>query len=275
MIFFSTDEYIIGPGIDLGSASGEINDGVNIGTGFEIYAGKTGVTLQFRTVEPLATDFDTVQTATNIVFKLNDTGVTPGTYPNATVNVDSKGRIQSISAGTSIDQFRYFQAECMASPNSTPGYFTRATNSQNNPGGLALTQPWNIYQNGLLTPWLIQGTWEIVDIKVLCAAAAISISGTPSTTATFRLDLYQINVSNRTLISTQRLPCIANADLIGQNNNLSPATTLIYFAKSTFDPVIQPANSTLFGFEFINESGSVDVINGFSRATAHIIMKKI
>lgn len=171
-------------------------------------------------------------------------------------------------------EFLYWQAENMAEVNSTIGWFSRATINQSNPSGLATTQSSNTYQNGLLTPWLIPGDWQIYDLKVCVAAACVS-TATVGTAPTFRLDLYQVNVANRTLITTVRLPCIANPTLINPNNSLTPASTLIYFAEDDFDPAIVPANSTLFGIEFVNESGSEDTINGFARATASIVLQRV
>ena len=162
----------------------------------------------------------------------------------------------------------------MAEVNSTIGYFTRATINQTNPGGLATTSSSNVYQNGQLTPWLIPGDWKIYDLKVACAAACVS-TPTVGAAPTMRLDLYQVNVNSRTLISTQRLPCIANPGLINPNNSLTPASSLIYFAKDTFAPDIIPGNSTLFGIEFVNESGSQDTINGFARGTLSVILQRV
>ena len=93
-----------------------------------------------------------------------------------------------------------------------------------------------------------------------------------------RLDFYQVNISNRTLQTNgvQRLPCIANVTDIGINNTLSAGTSLIYFAKSAFPGgYIEPADSTLFGWEFVNESGSQDTINAISQATAYVELVKL
>jgi hypothetical protein len=87
--------------------------------------------------------------------------------------------------------------------------------------------------------------------------------------------LYQVNVSTRTLIATVRLPCISSAGLINPSNSLTPASNLIYFAQLGFSPTIQPADATLFGFEFVNESGSQNTINGFARATASIVLQRV
>lgn len=171
-------------------------------------------------------------------------------------------------------EYLYWQAESMGLVNSTTGFFSRATINQNNPSGLATTQSANLYQNGQLTPWLMPGEWELADLKVLVSAACVS-TATVGTAPTFRLDLYQVNTASRTFISTQRLPCIANPTLINPNNSLALASTFIYFAKDTFDPAVQPADSTLFGVEFVNESGSEDTINGYARATLSVVFKRI
>jgi hypothetical protein len=168
-----------------------------------------------------------------------------------------------------------WQAECLASVNSTIGLFSRATVNQSNPGGLPTTTPYDTYQNGMTAPWLMpHGTWTLYDIKVVCSAATVS-TATKGAAPTMRLDLYQVNTSSRTFIATVRLPCIAGASLIGINNTLTPAASLIYFAQLGFAPAITPADATLFGFEFVNESGSPDTINGFLRGTASIIFQRI
>jgi hypothetical protein len=277
IIFCGTNEYIIGPGVTFAGGGGEANDGANLGTGFEVYANKTGVTLNFRTISPEASNFDTTQTATEIEFDLTDTGVTPGTYTNATVTVDAKGRVTNIVAGTPLEVYRYLQAECLAQVSNTIGWFSRATASGSNPGGYAVTQSTNVYQNSQLTPWLLQGTWRVIDIKVLVSAAAVS-TATVGATPTLRLDFYQVNTASRTAITNgvQRLPVIAGAGDINANNSLANAPSFIYFAKSDFSGLfIEPANSTLFGFEFVNESGSEDTINAMFNATAHITLQKI
>ena len=172
-------------------------------------------------------------------------------------------------------EFLYWQAECMAEVNSTIGYFSRATVNQNNPGGLATESGVNVYQNGLLAPWLMpHGSWNLYDIKVVCSAAAVSVA-TVGVAPTMRLDLYQVNVNSRTFIATVRLPCIAGVAGIGINNTLVAAPSLIYFAQLGFAPVIHPADATLFGFEFVNEAGSQNTINAFSRATASIVMQRV
>lgn len=171
-------------------------------------------------------------------------------------------------------EFLYWQAECLAQPNNTVGYFTRSTASTSNPGGLATTHPSNLFQNGTLVPWIMPGEWRLYDLKVLVSAAAVS-TATVGSAPTFRLDLYQVNTANRSLISTERLPCISGAASIQPNNTLTNAASFIYFAKDTFTPAIEPSDSTLFGIEFVNESGSEDTINAFSRALASIVFQRI
>lgn len=170
-------------------------------------------------------------------------------------------------------EFLYWQAENMAEVNSTIGYFSRATVNNSNPSGFATTSSTNIYQNGQLTPWLMpHGSWNLYDIKVVVAAACVSVA-TVGAAPTFRLDLYQVNLSNRTFIATVRLPCIAGVANIGINNTLTPTGGLIYFAQLGFVPTIHPADATLFGFEFVNETGQ-DAISGFTRATASVVMQR-
>jgi hypothetical protein len=273
MIAFS-DLYIIGPpGIDGGGGGGEANDGANVGTGLEVYKDKSGVTLRFRTLV-FTSEFDVTQNADDLDIDLSNTGVVGGTYINPTLSVSNKGRITVISSGAEGEQYRYLQAESLGQVSATIGYFSRATVNQNNPGGLALTNSNNQYNQGQQAPFLLQGLWRVVDIKVLVSAAATGV-GSVGAAPTFRLDIYQINTGNRTAIATVRLPCIVNPGEIGINNTLTNASTFIYFAKSTFSPEIEPANSTLFGWEFVNEGGSNLTINAYSRATSHVILKKI
>jgi hypothetical protein len=175
------------------------------------------------------------------------------------------------------DEYRYLQAELMGVANNTTGFFSRATVNQNNPSGLVLTNSANTYASGQQTPWILPHTWRVIDIKVAVAAAAVS-TATKGTAPTLRLDFYQINITNRTLQTngTQRLPCIANVADIGINNTLAAGTSLIYFAKDAFPGgYIEPSDSTLFGFEFVNETTSEDTINAISQATAYVELVKI
>jgi hypothetical protein len=175
------------------------------------------------------------------------------------------------------EEYRYLQAELMGAANNTTGFFSRATVNQNNPSGLVLTNAANTYASGQQTPWILPHTWRVIDIKVACAAAAVS-TATKGSAPTLRLDFYQINIANRTLQTngTQRLPCIANVTDIGINNTLAAGTSLIYFAKDAFPGgYIEPADSTLFGFEFVNESGTQDTINALSQATAYVELVKL
>jgi hypothetical protein len=177
-------------------------------------------------------------------------------------------------AGPEGPEYLYWQAECLGQVTDAPGYFSRHSVNQSNPSGLATTHPSQLYQAGLLAPWIVPGEWNVFDLKVIVSAACVS-TATVGAAPTFRVDLYQINTSSRTLISTQRLPCIAAQDQIKINNTLSDASSLIYFAKDGFDPAIHPANATFFGVEFINENGSQDTISGFGRATISIVLRRV
>jgi hypothetical protein len=177
-------------------------------------------------------------------------------------------------AGPEGPEYLYWQAECLGQVTDAPGYFSRHSVNQSNPSGLATTHPSQLYQAGLLAPWIVPGEWNVFDLKVIVSAACVS-TATVGAAPTFRVDLYQVNTSNRTLISTQRLPCIAAQDQIKINNTLSDASSLIYFAKDGFDPAIHPANATFFGVEFINENGSEDTISGFGRATISIVLRRV
>jgi hypothetical protein len=271
--------YIIGRGRPGGggTGTGEANVGNNVGTGLEVYQGKTGVTLNFRTLSPDATDFDSAQNADDISIELSETGVTPGTYNNANVTVDIKGRVTNISAGASgIGDIWNLLAENMGQVNSTIGPFTRHTINQNNPSGLALTTSGDVYPNGLLAPVLMHEQYEIQKIKVVVAQAAVATAGPVGANPTFRLDFYHVNIGNRTLIQTVRIPCNSGQAYIGVNNTLATGANFIYFEilKAAIIPAIQPPKGYLLGWEFVNESSN-DAISAFTRAMSVVQLKQI
>lgn len=270
--------YIIGPGMFASSGgTGESNVGANVGAGIEIYRDKTSVTLNFRTLVEDPDDFDFVQNTDEILMELSETGVTPGTYTNATVTVDVKGRVTNIAAGVEgVGTIWNLLGESMGIVNSTIGYFTKSAINQNNPSGLALTTSGDLYPNGLLCPYLMIEQYEIQKIKIVVAQAAIGTAGPVAAAPTFRIDFYHVNINGRTLIQTVRVPCNSGQPYIGINNTLATGANFIYFEilKADIIPAIQPPKGYLLGWQFTNESGN-DRINAYSRAMSVVVLKQI
>jgi hypothetical protein len=78
--------------------SGEVNDGQNVGGGVPFYAGKTGVSLLFRSLRS-SSPIDVVQNGNAVDVSLATTGVVAGTYSFSTVSVDAFGRITAAASG--------------------------------------------------------------------------------------------------------------------------------------------------------------------------------
>jgi|WetSurMetagenome_2_1015567.scaffolds.fasta_scaffold01038_25 hypothetical protein len=129
------------------------------------------------------------------------------------------------------------------------------------------------YGSGVLDPWLIMDRWRLIDVKVVCAGAAVS-QATVGASPVLQLEFYQANEASNTLLYTVDLPCISGMASIGISNTTSGRTSLIYFAKHQFSPRIEPTPFTFFGWKFRNQNSTNNKINAVEYVSSALIFER-
>lgn len=157
-------------------------------------------------------------------------------------------------------QLWYLYASNAAAVNNTVGYFAKHTTNTTNPPPLPLMSGTSGFGTAALDPWLIMDRWRLIDMKVVCAGAAVS-QATVGANPQIRIGFYQINESSTTLIQVIDLPCISGSGNIGVSNNATGRTDLIYFAKHQFNPRLEPAPFTFLAWRFQNLNANNNQIN--------------
>lgn len=220
-----------------GSAgTGEANTASNLGGGEGLYSTKVGVDLRFKSL-----------------------------VAGENVQLSSDANEVTVNARPLV----YLQAEMLGQANSTPGFFTKAALNQNNPSGIAITDPSNILANGQVAPFMWGRSFNIEHITLACAGAAVA-QGTVGSTPYVKIDFYRENVSDRTFIATRNVPVVAGAAGIGINNNPATASTIIYFGLDLSGSPIAWNALEMLGWQFTNQSGDNEQINAISRCISHV-----
>jgi hypothetical protein len=115
--------------------------------------------------------------------------------------------------------------------------------------------------------------WRLIDVKVVCAGAAVA-QATVGAAPVLQLEFYQANEASNTLVSTIDLPCISGVANIGINNTASGRGGTIYFAKHQFNPRVEPAPFTFFGWKFRNQSANNNQINAIQVFSSALIFER-
>ena len=147
-----------------------------------------------------------------------------------------------------------FEASLPGNASSTIGQLSKANNSSGNPGGLKSTTSSGDpgINNAGPDPFLVMTTGTI-DTAVLKIAHAAVSTGTFTSPAVARFDVYRVDYSTRTKLGE------INFDITsaGTFNNLGGDNHAVYTAT----PSIAIVAGDTIGIEFVNVSGSNTTIN--------------
>lgn len=171
-----------------------------------------------------------------------------------------------------VPQYMVLYGTTAASVTGTTAAFAKHATSTAAPPPLPLALDGNWYDNAAVDPYLIMGNWRLVDIKIVCAGAAVS-QATVGADPRLQVKCQQVNHNSVTTIATLDLPCISGLGSIGINNNAAGRTGLIYFAQHSFISPIKPAAFTFFGWQFVNQSTDNNDINAIQIAEAALVFK--
>lgn len=169
-----------------------------------------------------------------------------------------------------VPDYLYLWGANAGNVSGAPGFMGKATTST----GSALTNARTtaFYDGGTVDPFLMMGSWQLVDIKVVCAGCAVA-QATVGADPRLQLLLVQVNHDSYTTIATLNLPCISGIGSIGINDVATGRTGLIYFAQHTFSPPIKPAPFTFFGFHFVNQNADNNKINDIQVTECALVFK--
>jgi hypothetical protein len=159
-----------------------------------------------------------------------------------------------------------------ASVTGTTAAFAKHVTSTAAPPPLPLALSTNSYDDAALDPYLIMGSWRLVDLKVVCAGCAVA-QATVGADPRLQLELLQINHNSVTSVAELNLPCISGIGSIGIHNSAAGRTGLIYFAQHIFDAPVRPSPFTFFGWRFVNQSADNNQVNAIQIASSALVFK--
>jgi hypothetical protein len=177
-----------------------------------------------------------------------------------------------VYVGQKNPRYMVLYASNIGSASNTVAAFAKHSTNTTNPPPLPLCGTSSYYGSGVIDPYLIMERWRLVDIKVVCAGAAVS-QATVGAAPTLRLRFYQCNLTNNTTIANIDLPCISGIGSIGTLNDVSGRTALIYFSLHQFTTPVEPVPFTMLGWEFRNTSTDNNKINGIAIAESALVFK--
>ena len=165
--------------------------------------------------------------------------------------------LAAAAAGGSAGELQYI-GSMMGSANSTPGILSKHVANQSNPSPLGLTGFSN-YTDGSIDPYVVVGNQEVIEITVVCGAAAVA-QGSVGAQPTFRVAFYSHEGTSRALIGNVDVP-LGPAG-VATSNNLGGNTII----KNTYTlpSPLALADETVMGFWFANRSGTDEEISAAS-----------
>jgi len=171
-------------------------------------------------------------------------------------------------------QLMYLWGMNAGSVSNASGNFSKHATSSANPSPLPLIgSATDYYGNAVIDPWLVMDRWRLIDVKVVCAGAAVA-QATVGAAPVLQLEFYQANEASNTLVSTIDLPCISGVANIGIYNTASGRGGTIYFAKHQFSPRVEPAPFTFFGWKFRNQSANNNQINAIQVFSSALVFER-
>jgi len=171
-------------------------------------------------------------------------------------------------------QLLYLWGMTAAGVSGASANFAKHATSTANPPPLPLVgSATDYYGGGVIDPWLVMDRWRLVDIKVVCAGAAVS-QATVGANPMLQVEFYQANEASNTLFATIDLPCISGLAAIGINNVATGRTSTIYFAKHQFNPRVEPAPFTFMGWKFRNQNADNNKINAIQVASSALVFER-
>ena len=177
------------------------------------------------------------------------------------------------AATSKTPQFMTLWGMTAANVTASPASFAKHATNTTDPPPLPLQNLNQYYGNAAVDPWLLMDRWRLVDIKVVCAGAAVA-QATVGADPRLQILFYQVNQASNTLISTLDLPCISGLANIGINNNAAGRAGLIYFAQHSFNPRVEPAPFTFLGWQFQNQSVDNNDISAIQVASSALVFRR-
>ena len=169
-------------------------------------------------------------------------------------------------------RYLYLSAMTAANVTGTTAAFAKHAVSTAAPPPLPTMLPTTYYGTAAVDPWLLMERWKLVDIKCVCAGAAVAQAAVGADPR-LRLEFYQCNIDSNTLIGTLDLPCISGVANIGINNNAAGRVGLIYFSQHSFATPLIPAPFTFLGFQFRNLDANNNQINAIQIASCSMVWR--